>query len=244
MSTNLKELIGQELAKATLLDIESKREALKGKSYQKVLAELLTQIGKVDFREKAGLDEDVKMSRKLYVVIAIDEAIDIATSNNWGLCVKDSFIYVFNGKYWQVIDTEDFKTFLAGAAIKMGVPVLEAKYHQFKEELYKQFLSVANLPTPEVNENTLINLANGTFEIAKGKPYLREQRREDFIKYQLPFEFNQKTKCPLFDKYLQRVLPDEDCRKVLAEYLGYIFVNNLKLEKALILYGKIGRAHV
>jgi len=32
-------------------------------------------------------------------------------------------------------------------------------------------------------------------------------------------------------------LPDEDCRKVLAEYLGYIFINNLKLEKAVILYG-------
>ncbi|KAA6326757.1 hypothetical protein EZS27_024182 [termite gut metagenome] len=53
----------------------------------------------------------------------------------------------------------------------------------------------------------------------------------------MPFEFNPQAKCPLFNKYLQRVLPDEDCRKVLAEYLGYIFVNNLKLEKALILYG-------
>ena len=41
----------------------------------------------------------------------------------------------------------------------------------------------------------------------------------------------------MFDKYLGRVVPDADCRKVLAEYLGYIFINNLKLEKALILYG-------
>ncbi|KAA6335656.1 hypothetical protein EZS27_016129 [termite gut metagenome] len=237
MSTNLKELIGQELTKAALLDIESEREALKGKSYQKVLTELLTQIGKVNFRERAGLDEDVKMSRKLYVVIAIDEIIGTAISHNWGLCTKDGFTYVFNGKYWQVVNLEDFKTFLAGAAIQMGVPILEAKYHLFKDELSKQFLSVANLPTLDVSENTLINLANGTFEITKDKPYLREQRREDFIKYQLPFEFNPQAKCPLFDKYLQRVLPDEDCRKVLAEYLGYIFVNNLKLEKALILYG-------
>ncbi|KAA6327994.1 hypothetical protein EZS27_023069 [termite gut metagenome] len=132
MSTNLKALIGQELAKATLLDIESKREALKGKSYQKVLTQLLTQIGKVDFRKKAGLDEEVKMSRKLYVVIAIDEIIGIAISNNWGLCTKDGFTYVFNSKYWQVVNLEDFKTFLAGAAIQMGVPVLEAKYHLFK----------------------------------------------------------------------------------------------------------------
>ncbi|KAA6348640.1 hypothetical protein EZS27_003873, partial [termite gut metagenome] len=187
-------LVGNELQKATLLGIESKREALKGKSYQKVLTELLTQIGKVNFRERAGLDEDVKMSRKLYVVIAIDEIIGTAISHNWGLCTKDGFTYVFNGKYWQVVNLEDFKTFLAGAAIQMGVPILEAKYHLFKDELSKQFLSAANLPTLEVGENTLINLANGTFEITKDKPYLREQRREDFIKYQLPFEFNPQAK--------------------------------------------------
>ena len=33
------------------------------------------------------------------------------------------------------------------------------------------------------------------------------------------------------------MLPDEDCRRVLAEYMGYIFTNGLKLEKAAILYG-------
>lgn len=230
-------MIGRELEKGNQLQVEAKREALTGKSYQKVLTELLSQINPVDFRELAGLGEDDKIRRKLYVVISIEQIIDTAIANNWGLCTKDGFIYVFNGKYWQVVNAEDFKPFLADAAIKMGVPVLEAKYHQFKEELYKQFLSASNLPTPETKKNVLINLLNGTFEITTDKQELREQRREDFIKYQLPFEYNPDARCPVFDKYLNRVLPDKDCRKVLAEYMGYIFINTLKLEKALILYG-------
>ena len=53
----------------------------------------------------------------------------------------------------------------------------------------------------------------------------------------LSFKYEPEAICPLFGKYLNRVLPDTDCQKVLAEYLGYIFINNLKLEKALILYG-------
>ena len=230
-------MIGGELEKVKQLHVKAKQEALTGKSYQKVLTELLSQINSVDFRERAALCEDDKISRKLYVVISIDEIIDTAIRNNWGLCTKDGFIYVFNGKYWQVVNADEFKPFLADAAIKMGVPVLEAKYHQFREELYKQFLSASNLPTPETKKNVLINLLNGTFEITSDKQELREQRRDDFIKYQLPFEHNPDARCPIFDKYLNRVVPDADCRKVLAEYLGYIFINNLKLEKALILYG-------
>ena len=94
------------------------------------------------------------------------------------------------------------------------------------------------MPTPERMAGiTLINLQNGTFEISENGQTLREQRREDFLKYQLPFEYDPSARCPLFDKYLQRVLPDTDCRKVLAEYMGYIFTTGLKLEKAAILYG-------
>lgn len=229
--------IRSEIETKTSENLKLKTERNKGKSYQSVLSALLSQIQKIDFRSKAGLDIDEKISRKLYVVISIDEILDTAMKNNWGLCTKDGFIYVYNGKYWQVISAEDFKPFLAQSAIHMGVPIFDAKYHLFKDELYKQFLSVSNLPTPEIKRNVLINLLNGTFEITDNEQGLREQAREDFIKYQLPFEYNPNATYPLFEKYLNRVLKDEDCRKVLSEYLGYIFINNLKLEKALILYG-------
>lgn len=119
----------------------------------------------------------------------------------------------------------------------MGIPSIDAKYHLFKDELFKQFLSSSNLPTLEPQENVLINLQNGTFEITDKIQQLREARREDFLKYELSFDYNPKAVCPLFFQYLNRVVPDIDCQKVLSEFLGYIFIRNLKLEKALILYG-------
>ncbi|WP_440198396.1 DNA primase family protein [Bacteroides nordii] len=218
-------------------EVETSATVLGNETYQTIVSELLKQIKWVDFREKAELREDATIPRKTYVTIAVDELLETAVSNNWGLCTKNGFIYVYNGSYWQVMDAEDFKQFLARAAIKMGVPVLDAKYHLFKDEIYKQFLSEANLPTPENRQNTLINLINGTFEISENGQSLREPRREDFIKYQLPFEYNPDANCPMFDAFLDQVQPDEACRAVLAEYIGYVFVRGLKLEKLLMLYG-------
>ena len=235
---NYTEAIQSELKKGDRLAVERKQEALKGKSTQTILNELLSQIKPVDFQDQSNQGNDGKIARKLYVIITIDKIKETATLNNWGLCTRNGFIYVFNGKYWQVVSVDDFKPFLAEAAKKMGVPAIEAKYFQFKDDLYKQFLSESNLPTLETKRNTLINLLNGTFDFSsEGKQELREHRREDFLKYQLPFEYNPDADCPLFYRYLNRVLVDEDCQKVLAEYLGYLFINDLKLEKALILFG-------
>ena len=70
----------------------------------------------------------------------------------------------------------------------MGVDKFDAKFHLFKENLFKQFISAANLPTPERKLGvTLINLINGTYEITEIGAGIREFRKEDFITYQLPF---------------------------------------------------------
>ena len=192
----------------------------------------------VDFREWANLDNGDKITCKIYIVGTIDEIIKAATVNNWGLGIKNGFTYLFNGKYWQPLDLDTLKLFLANAAKKLGVPPLEANYHRLRDELYKQFAAVLNIDTPEPPQGvTLINLQNGTFEISDEGQELREYRREDFLKYQLPFEYDPEAKAPMFNQYLKRVLPDENCRKVLAEYIGYIFTSGLKLEKVAILYG-------
>ena len=206
-------------------------------THQSILNELVSQLRPIDFREKVNLDDKAKVARKLYVVVCIEEILNKAKDNNWGLCTKNGFIYIFNGMYWQPINAEDFKTFLSNAAIKMGVPPIDAKYHAFRDELFKQFIASGNLTTPDSKGKVVINLLNGTFEFTDGNFALRSPQREDFIKYQLPFEYDPDADYTFFDNYIKRVLPDEDCRKILAEFIGYIFVNNLKLEKALLLYG-------
>jgi putative DNA primase/helicase len=147
-----------------------------------------------------------------------------------------------NGAFWTEIDKETFQKFLGEAAEKMGVTKYSARYFQFREQLFKQFLSTAYLPTPESNKDTvLINLQNGTFEISPQGTKLRPFDRSDFITYQLPFEYSPQAKAPMFEAYLNKVLPDPERQRVLAEYLGFVFIkhgsNALKEEKALILYG-------
>jgi len=181
-----------------------------------------------------------KLSKNHYLVLCIEQLLKIAKANNWGLCKKNGFIYLYNGSYWNEVNKESFQSFLGNVSLKMGVEKFKCKIHTFKDELFKQFMADAYLPTPKTNKkNVLINLENGTFEITPTKRELRAFNRNDFLTHQLPFEYEPKAKAPQFKKYLDEVLPDQNKQRIFAEYCGYIFIKPsvLKLEKMLILYG-------
>lgn len=235
--------------------------------HMKILNELLKQFEPIDFEKLAfpqiealnkkienpttTTEEKKEINKKLdkliinskhYLVLSIENVIKLAEKNNWGLCKNYYFIYLFNGSFWEEIDKESFQKFLGEAAEKMGVSKYSAKYFQFRDLLFKQFLSEAYLPTPENDKDkVLINLQNGTFEISPQGNNLRPFERADFITYQLPFEYNKDSEAPIFKTYLDKVLPDKERQNILAEYLGYVFIKHgsksLKEEKALVLYG-------
>ncbi len=205
-----------------------------------ILNKILERIEPLCFSELAGVEDESKLNTKHYLVLSVQNIIDLAEENNWGLCLNNDFVYLYNGAYWKLIDKNQIKYFLGKAAYKMGVRKFDALHFKFRDDLYKQFLSEANLPIPErPNDKICVNLLNGTFEISDLGTRLREFHREDFITYQLPFEYNKDAQATLFKKYLDHVLPDKECQYVLAEFLAYIFIHPsiLKLEKALLLYG-------
>jgi putative DNA primase/helicase len=186
--------------------------------------------------------DKLKLNIKHFLILSIENVLQLAEKNSWGLCKNHDFIYLYNGTFWAEIDKETFQKFLGEAAEQMGVAKFSARFYQFREQLFKQFLALAYLPTPEVNkDNVLINLKNGTFEISPQGTKIKQFDPSDFITYQLPFEYDPKARAPIFETYLKRVLPDQERQKVLAEYLGYVFIkhgsNALKEEKALVLYG-------
>lgn len=132
------------------------------------------------------------------------------------------------------------KKFLGNAAEAMGVNKLSARHFSFRDHLYKQFIALATLPKPEQQKDViLINLKNGTFEVTPDGIKLNPFRHEDFMTYQLPFEYDPEATAPLFEDYLNKVLPEQELQYILAEYMGYIFIRSstLKLEKTLLLYG-------
>ena len=206
-----------------------------------ILGLLTEKITRVNFRRSANLtDPDIKLKKNHLVIICIENILTKAFENRLGICKSNDFIYLYNGAYWKQLDIEKMQTFLGEAAQKMGIGKFQAKYYVFKEELYKQFMCGAVMDLPERKPGmVLINLLNGTYEISPERRELRGHRQEDFITYQLPFEYNPEAKSPLFQSYLNRVQPDMDRQRILAEYLGYLFIqtSTLKLEKALLLYG-------
>lgn len=238
----------------------------KRKAPADVLNALLKQIEPIEFRSEAfpgqmekliqrkkealvnGSDEELqkihkeieglKLYQKHYLIITIEKMVEKARANEWDLCKRFSYYYVFNGEYWNVINKDDLESFLGKVAEEMGVPRFDSRHYEFKIKLFKQFEASAHLEEPEIQDDTvLINLLNGTFEITPEGQNLREFEADDFLTYQMNFKFNPDATAPIFERYLNEVLPDKGSQKVLAEFMGYIFTRNLKLEKILFLYG-------
>ena len=211
--------------------------------HEQVINNLLEQVTKVDYRALAELDpddEDVKLKKEHYLVITVEQVLALATRNKWGICCRDAFFYTFNGAFWKVIEKDELKALLRKAAERMGVEKFKARYVGFSKDLFEQFTETAYLPAPAVDRGIVrINLTNGTYEIGTQSQHLRPPDAADFLTHQLPFAYDPDAKAPLFTAFLNRVLPDADCQRVLSEFMGYVFISpsKLKLEKALLLYG-------
>lgn len=216
------------------------------KSTNNILEGLLRQIKPVDFLAIANPrgDQDFKLKNSQALVISIDEILKLAKVNNWNLCINNGNVYLYNGFYWSEVPHDLLKSFLGEAAARQGIDKLTSKHFNYRDNLLKQFFSAAYLKEPEADpDKVLINLQNGTLEISanSGEIKLREFKASDFLKYQLPFEYDPLAKAPLFVDYLQHVLPDPSSRDLLLEYAGSLFIKHssgkLKLEKVLLLYG-------
>jgi putative DNA primase/helicase len=205
-------------------------------AHSRVLDSILEKITKVDFSDLFGDIETPK--QKHYLVAVIEQLLKTVEAHKYQLARKNDFVFAFNGEYWSEIDREALKDFLMAVAQRQGVQPFEAKHYEFRDKLYKQFLALAGFRLPEPSPNkVLINLQNGTFEITADSQHLREFRAKDFLKHQLQFKYDEAAQAPIFQAYLDRVLPERELQDIVAEFFGYIFTRNLKLEKALLLYG-------
>lgn len=212
---------------------------IKNVTIESILNSILDVLKEVDLRNldtEAGKDP----SRRQIVVATVELVLENAKKLGYSLTVKNERVYIFNGQYWIGVNSDIIESFLGKAAEEMKVNFFLAKYHAFRTDLYKQFISSSFLEIPEKKiDEVLINLGNGTFVITPDSQEIRNFNSDDFLKYQLPFSFNASANCPIFEQYLNEVLPDKEQQMVLAEFIGYVFIRNatLKLEKFLILLG-------
>lgn len=195
------------------------------------------------YRNTEGAIDPYKVPQNLYVVAIVHEIILAAERENLGLCVRHGQIYGFVGSHWVEISDDELKKYLGKMAIRLGYhSPATARVSDFRDKIFRQFVAdgIEGAPEPATEGPTLINLRNGTLEIDGKSVRLREHRREDFLVYRLDYDYRPEADAPIFRRYLEHVLPERESRMILQEFLGYCFVQNLKIEKAMVLFGEGG----
>lgn len=207
-----------------------------------VMAEQCQDLTKEILQVKASK----KSSRKDIIGIVAREIVRVADGNlavfHYSQRMKaEQTVHLFTGTHWTQLDQQVFYDFVNDCGLKAGLTENELYDPGFMGELYHWvgFQVAHSCPMTLGNDSALINLKNGTLEVHRDTEVkLHPHRREDYIFYCLPYCFDPQAACPLWEAFLDQMLPDKDTQQVLGEYLGYCFTTDLHPEKMLVLLGR------
>jgi putative DNA primase/helicase len=203
-----------------------------------------TQVAKFQKLAKTYLGTDLRTAegkkraptRAESIVIIADHFQEILNKKGSGVARLNGQLHCYISDHWRPLEEGESKSMLGDFAQRLGHRASDSRHYRFREELIKQVDSVSSsIARPD--SQTSVNFQNGTLHIMNDKEIWRSHNKDDGMTYALPFGYDADATCPTFDRYLDRVLPDHECQTVLMEFLGWIFLRDLKLEKMLVLYG-------
>lgn len=229
------------------------------KSWQEIFNECLSGIENVNFKQLLNpkLFEDLKKETSEETTKVIQANIDkISVSPEEesvmiANLIKEKLMglgydiwfsdagqcFIFNGSYWEPIKQPDIKHFLTDSYCKMGVSKYQAQTVSTAKRLFDQAAYSLYSPLPKREKGvSMINALNETLVIRNGKVETKPHEANDFMFYQLPYEYNPDAGCPMFQKFLDEVIPG-DIQLVVQEFIGCCLDIGLKLEKAMICVG-------
>ena len=180
--------------------------------------------------------DKVKIKQKEYKVLFVECLVELTKVLGYPISDYQAETRIYSGKHWLTFEQDVLQHFLRVTALRMGVPPLIAKDADFIQSCYKQLQMGTYQPIKE-NKGTLLNFQNGTLVFSPdGRIELKEHSPADLLRYVLPYEYRPDAKCPKFQEFLDRVIPEQDKQQVLAEFIGSCF-SPIKHEKVLLLYG-------
>ena len=142
--------------------------------------------------------------------------------------------------HWIAIDAPVWKYFVIQCTERCGLPqelMMDADYMKklVNHLAYNLFKSrEISIPADEV----WLNLPDETLVIkCDGSISSHPHRPDDLFFYCLGYYFDPEAECPNWQAFLNRVLPEAEAQKVLAEYFCYILMKTHRYERMLWLYG-------
>lgn len=194
---------------------------------EKYVSELRFNVDKR--RLKLALEEKTSSDRIGLIAYIFHDAVVRSSA-----AMFQGLPYWYNGQYYVPLSLDEFETAIYDAMRVLKVPSGDIVsrgqriYQICEQAVYKKELTVYK---------NLVCFKNCILNVETGEKYTFNKRRH--VVYQLPYDYDPTAKPDLWMKFLERVLPDEDARKVFQEYLGLLFVDRrkVKIETMLFLLG-------
>lgn len=180
--------------------------------------------------------EDRHPTQKEAAVIITEHFMHTLDMRDHGIAMLNGTLHFYHKDHWLEVTSSEAQRALGEFAEAIGHKVTEARYFRVRETLLSQILTTAPM-IERPSGQTLVNFSNGTLHINHDQESLVPHEKADAFTYVLPFSYEPTASAPKFQKYINRVLPDQQCQTVLAEFFGWIFLRDLKIEKMLMLYG-------
>lgn len=166
--------------------------------------------------------------------IACHDIYTVSLNSGYPFVSLDGKMYIYTGTHLELVYNYELMIFLKFSYQKLSGDDVYCSKKELINGLTSQFpYTVMGLNLKQAEEK--INFMNGTLDLKNGT--LCKHNWEDYFRYVLPYNYDKYASCPTFMNYLNEVMPEKEAQDVLAEYVGWLFVPRLKLEKILFLYG-------
>lgn len=179
-------------------------------------------------------------SKDYAIAKLVKEIKDELVKEEFYLSYFNNKFHSFENDFWNEIKEEKIDIFLRDCCKEYYQNEIKYQTNSFYKPLKETFKDEVKELVEIDSEKILLNCNNFTLEFNQRDFKPRSHRKEDYLNYKLNYDFDENAKSPIWDKFLDEMLPCKNQQLLLHQFIGYSFTNNLKLEKALFLYGEGG----
>jgi putative DNA primase/helicase len=161
-----------------------------------------------------------------------DLAKAFSRDNSFLTLADNKITYVFNGTHWEQRFTAEIENY---AQTHFDPPPSNSQRTEFLK-----LIQCSNLKRTDwlsKSSEGMVNFRNGVYDIKENS--LGSHSPDFGFRYVLPYNYDDKATCPVFDQMLWDVTcGDKTLQKILLEFMGYALSNDrMWVHKALILFG-------
>jgi putative DNA primase/helicase len=162
---------------------------------------------------------------------------------------------IWDGTRWQIDETLQIDRLAASIARDVDVQAVQTDEEETRKLLRKHATacesaksrraaidwarSLKAIAPAELDRDLwLLNCLNGTIDLRTGE--LRKHRQEDLITKMCPVKYKPGARSEIYEKFLERVLPDPEVRHFIHKAFGYTCTGSTREELLFFVYGPPG----